>query len=76
VGLLWGRCGGARQWCFDADASGGRCVVWLMRCRLGRGWDDGGLGDLGLLLIPTLFSPSSSFLIVRAGFVAELARFA
>ena len=36
---------------------------------VGRWW----ARQLGLLLIPALFSPSSAFLLARAGFVAELA---
>jgi hypothetical protein len=74
--LPLGQCGGTRRLWFDADASRGHCAAWLIRCRLGRGWDDGGLGDLGLLMILALFSPSFAFLITRAGSMAELAGFA
>jgi hypothetical protein len=43
------------------------CVAWLLQGRLDRGWVDGGLGDLGLLLIPALFSLPSTFPLPRVG---------
>jgi hypothetical protein len=45
-------------------------------CRVNsaRGWDAGGLGDLGLLLILALFSPLSALPLPRAGLRGGVSR--